>query len=155
MSNICGWTGNGGRGKLGKPAHLEELVVTMKSTAAGESVFRVAFEWDESQGIPGAVVVTYSNRSEFFLKTLTLDGVPGKVTVVFVANSWIYPADNYQYERVFFANDVSPLLVLLLVNGHLSYSRSLVVLLHFHFQMDIANATALLQCCSKTIVNSC
>uniref|UniRef100_A0A0D9ZC24 Lipoxygenase n=1 Tax=Oryza glumipatula TaxID=40148 RepID=A0A0D9ZC24_9ORYZ len=96
---------NGGRGKLGKPAHLEELVVTMKSTAAGESVFRVAFEWDESQGIPGAVVVTNSNRSEFFLKTLTLDGVPGKGTVVFVANSWIYPADNYQYERVFFAND--------------------------------------------------
>nr|ABF98393.1 Lipoxygenase 3, putative, expressed [Oryza sativa Japonica Group] len=77
----------------------------MKSTAAGESVFRVAFEWDESQGIPGAVVVTNSNRSEFFLKTLTLDGVPGKGTVVFVANSWIYPADNYQYERVFFAND--------------------------------------------------
>ncbi|KAF0913156.1 hypothetical protein E2562_020284 [Oryza meyeriana var. granulata] len=97
--------GNGGRGKVGKPAHLEELVVTMKSKAAGESVFRVAFEWDESQGIPGAVVVTNSNRSEFFLKTLTLDGVPGKGTVVFVANSWIYPADSYHYERVFFAND--------------------------------------------------
>ncbi|KAL5218107.1 hypothetical protein ABZP36_018791 [Zizania latifolia] len=96
---------NGGRGKVGKPAHLEELVVTMKSRAVGESVFRVAFEWDESQGIPGAVIVTNSNRSEFFLKTLTLEGVPGKGTVVFVANSWIYPADNYNYERVFFAND--------------------------------------------------
>uniref|UniRef100_A0A0D9VXV7 Lipoxygenase n=1 Tax=Leersia perrieri TaxID=77586 RepID=A0A0D9VXV7_9ORYZ len=96
---------NGGRGKMGKPAHLEELVVTMKSKAAGESVFKVAFEWDESQGIPGAVIVTNSNRSEFFLKTLTLEGVPGKGTVVFVANSWIYPADDYHYERVFFAND--------------------------------------------------
>ncbi|KAG8097882.1 hypothetical protein GUJ93_ZPchr0013g34242 [Zizania palustris] len=96
---------NGGRGKVGKPAHLEELVVTMKSRAAGESVFRVAFEWDESQGIPGAVIVTNSHHSEFFLKTLTLEGVPGKGTVVFVANSWIYPADNYNYDRVFFAND--------------------------------------------------
>ncbi|KQK13661.2 hypothetical protein BRADI_1g11670v3 [Brachypodium distachyon] len=93
---------NGERGKVGKAAHLEELVVTMKSTAAGESVFRVAFEWDDSQGIPGAVIVRNTNRSEFLLKTLTLEGVPGRGTVVFVANSWIYPAAG---DRVFFAND--------------------------------------------------
>jgi linoleate 9S-lipoxygenase len=88
------------------------MVVTMKSTAAGESVFKVSFDWDASHGIPGAVVVTNTYRAEFMLKTLTLDGVPGKGTVVFVANSWIYPGGD----RVFFANDVSaatkPLLVL-------------------------------------------
>ncbi|XP_037428896.1 probable linoleate 9S-lipoxygenase 4 [Triticum dicoccoides] len=89
------------RGKVGKPAHLEEMVVTMKSKAAGESVFKVTFEWDDSQGIPGAVVVRNTYRSEYLLKTLTLHGVPGKGTVVFVANSWIYP----NVDRVFFAND--------------------------------------------------
>ncbi|XP_047092157.1 probable linoleate 9S-lipoxygenase 4 [Lolium rigidum] len=94
---------NGTRGKLGNPAHLEEMVVTMKSTAAGESVFKVTFDWDASHGIPGAVVVKNTYRSEFLLKTLTLEGVPGKQdgTVVFVANSWIYPGAD----RVFFAND--------------------------------------------------
>jgi linoleate 9S-lipoxygenase len=99
------FAGNGTRGKLGNPAHLEEMVVTMKSTAAGESVFKVTFDWDASHGIPGAVVVKNTYRAEFLLKTLTLEGVPGKQdgTVVFVANSWIYPGAD----RVFFANDVS------------------------------------------------
>jgi hypothetical protein len=66
-------------------------------------VFKVSFDWDASHGIPGAVIVTNTYRAEFMLKTLTLDGVPGKGTVVFVANSWIYPGGD----RVFFANDVS------------------------------------------------
>ncbi|VAH95374.1 unnamed protein product [Triticum turgidum subsp. durum] len=51
--------------------------------------------------LPGAVVVRNTYRSEYLLKTLTLHGVPGKGTVVFVANSWIYP----NVDRVFFAND--------------------------------------------------
>ncbi|CAM0875295.1 unnamed protein product [Alopecurus aequalis] len=89
------------RGRVGNAAHLEEMVVTMQSTAAGESVFKVTFDWDQSHGIPGAVIVRNTYRSEFLLKKLTLDGVPGKGTVVFVPNSWIYPGAD----RVFFTND--------------------------------------------------
>jgi linoleate 9S-lipoxygenase len=92
---------------VGKAAHLEEAVVSLKSTADGETVYRVSFEWDESQGIPGAVLVRNLQHAEFFLKTLTLEGVPGKGTVVFVANSWVYPHKLYSQERIFFANDVS------------------------------------------------
>uniref|UniRef100_A0ACD5X7F8 Uncharacterized protein n=1 Tax=Avena sativa TaxID=4498 RepID=A0ACD5X7F8_AVESA len=89
------------RGKVGSAAHLEEMVVTLKSRAEGESIFKVTFDWDASQGIPGAVIVRNTYKSEFLLKTLTLHGVPGKGTVVFVANSWIYRGAD----RVFFAND--------------------------------------------------
>nr|CAB3459719.1 unnamed protein product [Digitaria exilis] len=96
-----------GRGKVGKAARLEELTLTMKSRAEGESVFWVMFDWDESQGIPGAVIVNNRRRDEFFLKTLTLEGVPGKGTVVFIANSWIYPHKFYSHDRIFFANDMA------------------------------------------------
>ncbi|RCV41339.1 hypothetical protein SETIT_9G127600v2 [Setaria italica] len=96
---------NGGKGKVGKPAHLEELVMTVKSTETGESMFRVNFEWDDSQGIPGAVIVRNHQTEEVFLKTLTLEGVPGKGTVVFVANSWVYNHNHYAHDRIFFAND--------------------------------------------------
>uniref|UniRef100_A0ACD5TRG2 Uncharacterized protein n=2 Tax=Avena sativa TaxID=4498 RepID=A0ACD5TRG2_AVESA len=95
---------NGKSGNVGRAAHLEKMVVSMRSTAAGESVFKVTFDSDQStHGIPGAVIVTNPNSSvaEILLKTLTLHGVPGKGTVVFVANSWISPGDD----RVFFAND--------------------------------------------------
>ncbi|XP_066371270.1 probable linoleate 9S-lipoxygenase 4 [Miscanthus floridulus] len=96
---------NGGRGKVGTAAHLEEAVVSLKSKTDGETVFRVNFEWHESQGIPGAVLVRNLQHAEFFFKTLTLEGVPGRGTVVFVANSWIYPHKLYSQERIFFAND--------------------------------------------------
>ncbi|CAO1943772.1 unnamed protein product [Urochloa humidicola] len=96
---------NGGRGKVGKAAHLEEAVVPLKSKTDGEMVFRVNFEWDESQGIPGAVLVRNLQHAEFFLKTITLEGVPGKGTVVFVANSWVFPHKLYTQDRIFFTND--------------------------------------------------
>jgi linoleate 9S-lipoxygenase len=73
-----------------------------------ESRFRVRFHWEvEEHGVPGAVIVKNNNASEFFLKTITLDHVPGRGTIVFVANSWIYPQSGYRYNRVFFTNDVS------------------------------------------------
>ncbi|KAJ4815245.1 Lipoxygenase [Rhynchospora pubera] len=92
-----------GKGKLGNAAHLEEWVTTMSTVAAGESKFKIHFDWDESQGIPGAVIVVNKHHSEFYLKTLTLEGVPGKGKVHFVCNSWIYP--KYHYDRIFFTNE--------------------------------------------------
>ncbi|KAJ4762749.1 Lipoxygenase [Rhynchospora pubera] len=92
-----------GKGKVGNAAHLEEWVTTMTTVAAGESKFKINFNWDESQGIPGAVIVKNKHHSEFYLKTLTLEGVPGKGKVHFVCNSWIYP--EYNYDRIFFTNE--------------------------------------------------
>lgn len=79
--------------------------MNLKRVADGESEFNISFEWDSSQGIPGAVLVRNNHDSEFFLKELTLEGVPGKGRLHFVCNSWVNPKSNY--DRVFFTNEVS------------------------------------------------
>uniref|UniRef100_A0A0E0KHV4 Lipoxygenase n=1 Tax=Oryza punctata TaxID=4537 RepID=A0A0E0KHV4_ORYPU len=99
---------NGNRGKVGAEASLEQwLTSSLPSLTTGESRFGVTFDWDvEKLGVPGAIIVKNHHSNEFFLKTITLDDVPGRAgAVIFVANSWVYPADKYRYDRVFFAND--------------------------------------------------
>ena len=100
---------NGGRGKVGAEAELEQWLTSLPSLTTGESRFGVTFNnWEvEKLGVPGAVIVKNYHSSEFFLKTVTLDDVPGRGKLTFVANSSIYPAAKYRYNRVFFANDVS------------------------------------------------
>ncbi|BAF13126.1 linoleate 9S-lipoxygenase 2 [Oryza sativa Japonica Group] len=99
---------NGNRGRVGTEASLEQWLTSLPSLTTGESKFGVTFEWEvEKMGIPGAIIVKNNHAAEFFLKTITLDNVPGHGAVVFVANSWIYPASKYRYNRVFFSNDTS------------------------------------------------
>ncbi|VAI36445.1 unnamed protein product [Triticum turgidum subsp. durum] len=100
---------NGGRGKVGAEANLEQwlLPTNLPFITTGENKFAVTFDWSvDKLGVPGAIIVKNNHAAEFFLKTITLDNVPGRGTVVFVANSWVYPQAKYRYNRVFFANDV-------------------------------------------------
>ncbi|XVE66008.1 hypothetical protein DITRI_Ditri08aG0047100 [Diplodiscus trichospermus] len=92
------------RGKLGKPAYLEKWISTVTPLTAGETTFYVTFEWDESIGFPGAFIIKNHHHSQFYLRTVTLDDVPGHGRVHFVCNSWVYPAHRYKYDRVFFSN---------------------------------------------------
>jgi linoleate 9S-lipoxygenase len=94
------------KGKLGEPAYLEEWVTTATPLTAGEAAFKVTFDWDEEIGVPGAFLIRNNHLSEFYLKTVTLEGVPGHGRVHFVCNSWIYPAKRYNKDRVFFTNQV-------------------------------------------------
>lgn len=94
-----------GRGKVGKEAELEEGITSVTSLAAGESKFSVTFEWEESDGFPGAIIVTNNHHSEFFLRSVSIEYFPRKGRLHFDCNSWIYPAKCYQYDRIFFTND--------------------------------------------------
>ncbi|KAF5463411.1 hypothetical protein F2P56_019328 [Juglans regia] len=91
-------------GKLGKPAYLENWISTIAPLIAGESSFKVTFDWDEDIGIPGAFLIRNDHHSEFYLKTLTLEDVPGHGRIHFVCNSWVYPTDKYKKDRFFFSN---------------------------------------------------
>ena len=104
------FVGNGLKGKLGKPAYLEDWITTITPLTAGESAFKVTFEWDEEEiGTPGAFLIRNNHHSEFFLRTLTLEDVPGQGPIHFVCNSWVYPADQYEKDRIFFTNKVTRL----------------------------------------------
>ena len=97
---------NGLQGKIGKPAYLEDWITTITSLTAGESAFKVTFDWDEEIGEPGAFIIRNNHHSEFYLRTLTLEDVPGPGRIHFVCNSWVYPAKHYKTDRVFFTNQV-------------------------------------------------
>ncbi|KVF88366.1 Lipase/lipooxygenase, PLAT/LH2 [Cynara cardunculus var. scolymus] len=92
------------RGKVGKPAILEDWITTITPLTVGESSYKVSFEWDEGMEVPGAFLVKNHHHSEFYLKTLTLEDVPGHGQLHFVCNSWVYPTKRYKKDRIFFAN---------------------------------------------------
>ncbi|XP_050223951.1 probable linoleate 9S-lipoxygenase 5 [Mercurialis annua] len=97
-------TENGLQGKVGKPAYLEDWITTFTSLTPGDSAFKVTFDWDDEIGIPGAFIIRNNHHSEFYLKNLVLDDVPGQGRIHFVCNSWVYPAKHYTKDRIFFTN---------------------------------------------------
>ncbi|KAL0921677.1 hypothetical protein M5K25_008774 [Dendrobium thyrsiflorum] len=107
VSATSGDHNRGNRGKVGDEAYLEDWgkAVPAPVVAAGELLLSVRLMWDESFGEPGAVIVKNRHRSEFFLKSLSLEGVGLKNRVHFDCNSWVYPVERYNYDRVFFANE--------------------------------------------------
>ncbi|KAI5326438.1 hypothetical protein L3X38_035512 [Prunus dulcis] len=95
---------NGFKGKLGEPAYLEDWITTITPLTVGDSAYKVTFDWEEEIGVPGAILIKNNHHSEFFLKTITLEDVPREGRVHFVCNSWVYPAEKYTKDRVFFVN---------------------------------------------------
>ncbi|KAF5199345.1 Lipoxygenase [Thalictrum thalictroides] len=95
---------NGLEAKKGRPAYLEEWNKNSHAIAAGECIFKLTLEWDEDIGFPGAFIIRNFHRNEFFLKTVTLEDVPGVGRVHYICNSWVYPTNKYKYHRIFFAN---------------------------------------------------
>lgn len=97
---------DGDRGKVGEP--LEDAISSIKPLGHyGECEVIVNFDWDEGIGVPGAFIIRNNSHSEFYLKSLTLEDIPGQGRIHFVCNSWVYPAKYYKNNRVFFANQAS------------------------------------------------
>ncbi|XP_021742501.1 probable linoleate 9S-lipoxygenase 5 [Chenopodium quinoa] len=92
------------KGKLGKRAYLKEKIKKPSGLAADESAFRVKFDLDDEVAVPGALIVRNEHHSEFYLRTITLEGAPGHGKIHFLCNSWVYPTHRYQKDRIFFSN---------------------------------------------------
>ncbi|CAN0885557.1 Linoleate 9S-lipoxygenase 1 [Linum grandiflorum] len=99
-------TENAKKGKVGKAAYLENWIPTIAPLTAGQTSYNITFDWDEEEiGIPGGFLIKNNHHTEFFLKSLTLQDVPGEGRMHFVCNSWVYPAKRYKTKtRVFFTN---------------------------------------------------
>ncbi|KAL0387503.1 UNVERIFIED_CONTAM: putative linoleate 9S-lipoxygenase 5 [Sesamum radiatum] len=91
-------------GKWGKKAYLEDWITKISPLTAGDTAYNVTFEWTQEMGVPGAFTIANFHHNEFYLKTLTLEDVPGHGRVHFICNSWVYPSEYYKKDRVFFAN---------------------------------------------------
>ncbi|KAI3448616.1 hypothetical protein Pfo_005281 [Paulownia fortunei] len=105
ISSVCTHSENKLKGKVGKAAYLENWISTITSLTAGDSAFDVNFDWEEEEvGVPGAFFINNFHHTEFYLKTLTIEHVPGHGRLHFVCNSWVYPVDKYKTHRVFFTN---------------------------------------------------
>lgn len=105
ISATHGDPAKGNKGKLGKVANLQDCSATIGSSVARiEAVFNIAFDWDETMGVPGAFIIRNHHQSQFYIKSMTLSNVPGHGVVHFECNSWVYPAHRYEYDRIFFSN---------------------------------------------------
>ncbi|XP_016461347.2 putative linoleate 9S-lipoxygenase 5 [Nicotiana tabacum] len=103
ISDVHADPGNGSKGKVGKPAILD-WTSSKTWISVEEATFNITFELDESIGVPGAFIIKNYHHSQFYLKTVALEDIPGHGEVRFVCNSWVYPAHRYKYDRVFFSN---------------------------------------------------
>nr|WCQ76778.1 LOX2 [Salvia miltiorrhiza] len=93
------------RGKLGKEAYLVDWITKLTSLKAeDEASYDVEFDWDEGLGIPGAFIIRNQHRNQIYLKSVTLEHVPGHGPVRFICDSWVYPTRRYDCDRVFFSN---------------------------------------------------
>ncbi|KAK4802714.1 hypothetical protein SAY86_000917 [Trapa natans] len=79
-------------------------LVSAVNSDPGETAYKVTFDWSEEIGLPGAFLIRNEHHTQFYLRRLTLINVPGHGRVHFECNSWVYPADKYKQDRVFFAN---------------------------------------------------
>ncbi|KAH9618592.1 hypothetical protein KSS87_003949 [Heliosperma pusillum] len=104
VSALTSDSANDSKGKLGKRAYLKKWITNLTGLTPGESAFGVKFEWSEDFGIPGAITVKNEHNSQFYLKTITLNDIPGHGTINFLCNSWVYPTERYTTDRVFFSN---------------------------------------------------
>ncbi|KAK9931981.1 hypothetical protein M0R45_019234 [Rubus argutus] len=104
ISAVNGDSSNGLQGNLGKVAYLENWISTLAPITTGETAFKVTFDVEGDIGVPGAFLIRNNHHSEFYLKTVTLEDVPGEGQIHFVCNSWVYPASKYKKDRIFFAN---------------------------------------------------
>ncbi|KAG2371189.1 Seed linoleate 9S-lipoxygenase-3 [Vigna angularis] len=96
-----------GKGKLGKATFLEGIITSLPTLGAGQSAFKIHFEWDDEMGIPGAFYIKNFMQTEFFLVSLTLEDVPNHGSLHFLCNSWIYNAKHFKNDRIFFVNQVN------------------------------------------------
>lgn len=104
-----------GKGKLSEKANLKYRKSRKnKINETRDVTYEVECIVDAGFGVPGAFVIRNQDKFKFLLESMTLIVLPPDQTVHFECNSWVYPFHLTQKDRVFFANSVSLLSLILL-----------------------------------------
>ena len=62
----------------------------------------VQFLVDANFGVPGAILVSSKNQKDFYLESITIEGL-----VHFNCHSWVQPEKLHREKRIFFSNKVN------------------------------------------------
>ncbi|PNX98378.1 seed lipoxygenase, partial [Trifolium pratense] len=91
-----------GKGKLGKATFLEGIITSLPTLGAGQSAFKIHFEWDDDMGIPGAFYIKNFMQTEFFLVSLTLEDIPnhGSIYFTYLPSETPAPLVHYREEEL-------------------------------------------------------
>lgn len=92
------------KGKLGKKEFLKNWIGTTTLLVTDESAYKVTLDLGEDIWIPRAFLICNDHNNELYLKSLTLEDVPGEGRMHFICNSWIYPTTDNEKYRIFFIN---------------------------------------------------
>lgn len=88
-----------------KPKLSEEAILDWTKNlkmGAGKSItYQVKFVVDSTFGTPGAITVSDREESEFYLESISIEGV-----VNFACNSWVQPEHADSANRIFFSTKV-------------------------------------------------
>ncbi|KAM7265906.1 hypothetical protein ACFE04_003589 [Oxalis oulophora] len=90
------------KGKFSEKASLRH-VKSNKHNGIVTTTYALKLKVDPDFGIPGALAITNRHKHKFFLLSVTLETHDNQV-IHFDCNSWIYPFELTEADRIFFSN---------------------------------------------------
>ncbi|XWS18394.1 hypothetical protein CRYUN_Cryun32bG0039800 [Craigia yunnanensis] len=88
--------------RTGEPMVSKEAILDWSrdlNMNAGKVSHEVQFLVDANFGVPGAILVSSKNQNEFYLESITIEGL-----VHFKCHSWVQPEKLHPEKRIFFSN---------------------------------------------------
>ena len=123
--------------KLGREAILDWTKSLNMHAGKTSTTYQVKFVVDSNFEMPGAILVSNKDESEFYLNSINIEGV-----IHFACNSWVQPERKNPAKRIFFSTNKVNLkfIVMYILAQYNKYIKDQVVMIH-QFQLFVGILT--------------